>query len=157
MSDAVPVGPDAGIAGPAGHIDDHGGPEAAVSAEVAEEVGLTVVRAELIAQGFRPGACRRPGWVVGHDWWLFDVQTEGDLNPSQRETMAARWRSPAELQEAAGRTIAQAHGRRVFVEDFAADNRIEPVWVRWLMLAGVITVTLDDLYAVDQLLRRGHG
>lgn len=40
--------PPAGIAPVAGHLDRHGGPEAAAHAEVTEEVGLTVTHLHLL-------------------------------------------------------------------------------------------------------------
>jgi 8-oxo-dGTP pyrophosphatase MutT (NUDIX family) len=146
--------PPPGIAGPAGHVDDHGTPEQAIVDEVREEVGLTVVSYEQIASEQRSGACRRMGGELGHWWWLFEVRAEGELAPSWRETRDAAWRSPSELQQLAERTIAFARGR-VGVGEFATDPGVEPVWVRWFDLAGVVAVTADDLAVVEQLLRDG--
>jgi len=142
----------AGIVGPAGHIDDHGGPVAAITAEVTEEVGLTVLDHRLIDARYRPGVCRRPEGEIGHEWWLFEVYTAGELNPSVRETRDVRWRSPAELQQLAVRTIAYARGA-ISAEDFATDPGIEPVWISWFHQAYIINASIDDCWAVDQILR----
>jgi len=141
-----------GVAGPAGHIDDHGGPQAAIIAAVQEGAGLTVMSEQVLAVMYRPGACRRPMGNLGHDWWLWDVRVEGDLAQSARETRDARWRAPAELQQLARRTIDYARGR-IGTREFEADPGLEPVWLDWFGIAGAVTASVDDQWAVDRLLR----
>ena len=144
----------AGIAGPAGHIDGHGEAIDALVAEVREEVGLRVRTASLLKVEWRPGSCRRlpgPGGI-GHLWSLYSVQVDGELSPSARETRDTRWRTGAELQQLAERTVAYARGR-VSAAQFAVVPGVEPVWARWFDMAGLIALTAGDLSAIEDLLR----
>lgn len=141
-----------GVAGPAGHIDTHGSATEAVYMEVFEEVGLTVVSAELVGGGWRPNRCRRePGPLgIGHHWHVFTVQVTGELAASARETRNVRWLDQARLQELTWRTLDYAFGG---LSDamFRAVPGIEPVWVRWLTEAGLVEVSADDLALLDNL------
>jgi 8-oxo-dGTP pyrophosphatase MutT (NUDIX family) len=85
-----------GVAPPAGHIDDHGTPEQAATAEVHEEVGLQVEDLELVARRWRDNRCRR------------------------------------------------ADGPQ-------AEPGIEPVWVLFLSMAGLITAHREDLAAIEDI------
>jgi 8-oxo-dGTP pyrophosphatase MutT (NUDIX family) len=142
----------AGVAGPAGHIDSHGSAWSAVYAEVSEEVGLTVVSADLVAGGWRPNRCRRqPGpRGVGHQWQVFDVYVTGDLKPSARETRNVRWLRREEVEALTTRTIQYARG---FISgmEFRAAPGIEPVWVQWLAEAGLVDFSADDAELLDKV------
>ncbi|WP_067828351.1 NUDIX domain-containing protein [Actinomadura kijaniata] len=166
--------PPVGIAPCAGHVfDEHTvtGPDgrvnvvasyrAAAAAEVAEELGLTVVgHLELVTFGWRTAACRRipgPGGP-GHHWHVYRAQVTGELAPSTRETRGAEFYDRDALQALAARTIAYAWDQ-VSIQEFEADPGLEPVWVRWLVEAGWITVSDGDLWQIDHMLtlraRRG--
>jgi 8-oxo-dGTP pyrophosphatase MutT (NUDIX family) len=140
-----------GVAGPAGHVDDHGNPEQAAAAEVLEEVGLHVVSLELLTRRWRGNRCDRLAGPhgVGHEWWIYQARVDGALAPSRRETRNARWLTPGQLQALTVRTLAYAGGRLPESEWWAGPG-IEPAWVLWLSLAGLITATREDLAAVDQ-------
>ncbi|MEV0236835.1 NUDIX hydrolase [Nonomuraea sp. NPDC050786] len=146
-----------GAAGPAGHIDGHGGPMDAVCAEVFEEVGLTVAMAELVTGCWRPNRCRRlPGpRGVGHQWQIFRVEVVGELNPSARETRNARWLRPDELQALTQTTLAYARGH-LTAGEFRDRPGIEPVWVQWLADAGLVEVSRDDLALLDHIAANPH-
>jgi hypothetical protein len=152
----------AGVAPVAGHVwDEHAAADAvpedayraAARAEVAEELGLTVV--DLIdagVGGWRPNRCRRPGGRrgVGHHWRIYQATVTGDLAPSPDEARHPQWLSRGQLQQLADLTIAYAAGL-VSDEDWTARPGIEPVWVDWLAQLGLIQAGLSDLVLVDQL------
>ncbi|RAY16333.1 NUDIX hydrolase [Actinomadura craniellae] len=146
----------AGVAPAAGHVDDHGGPEQAARDEVAEELGLTVADLRRVAGGWRPNRCRRAvaeGRTPGHHWTVYRATVTGDLAPSRRETRNARWLTDAQLQELTDRTAAHARGR-LDAAEFAATPGIEPVWVWWLHVLGMVTVAGDDLARIQALAER---
>lgn len=148
--------PPVGIAPVAGHVDDHGGYEAAARAEVSEEVGLTVVGLRLAMTAQRANVCRRDPGVVpaGHHWKVFAADVEGDLAPSAREVAGQPiWLGPDDIQRLAGRTVAYAHGH-LTEEEFAADPGLEPVWVGLLAALGTVRLGGEDLAAVDLLARQ---
>ncbi|GLW26499.1 hypothetical protein Mame01_65410 [Microbispora amethystogenes] len=81
--------PPTGIAPVAGHIDQHGSPEQAAIAEVAEEVGLAVTHLDLLLTAWRLNRCRRSiSGEAGHRWWIYQAQATGPLRPSSREVRA---------------------------------------------------------------------
>ena len=143
-----------GVAPAAGHVDEHGGWEAAARAEVAEETGLMVTRLTRLGGGWRANRCRRePGpRGTGHHWRVYEAAVTGDLAPSARETRNMRWVARRDLQILALRTAAYASGRLTAAE-FAADPGIEPVWVRWLHDAGIVgsLIGQEDLTEIDRL------
>ncbi|MDP9850317.1 NUDIX hydrolase [Streptosporangium lutulentum] len=144
-----------GTAGAAGHVDEHGSFVDAAHAEVAEELGLRVEALTLLLTAWRDNRCRRqigPAGV-GHHWYLYRAQVSGQLAPSDRETRNVRWLSATELQELVERTIAYAHGH-LSDADFTARPGIEPVWVRWLTVAGLADATPADLAQIDQIANR---
>ncbi|WP_329087940.1 NUDIX hydrolase [Streptosporangium sp. NBC_01469] len=151
-----------GVAGAAGHVDEHGSFLDAARAEVSEELGLSVLSLTPVplnwpvATPWRDNRCRRlPGPSgVGHRWHLYRAQTAGTLAPSARETRNVRWLTTVQLQALAERTAAYAHGHLTDAA-FAELPGIEPVWVAWLMAAGLVTVPLDDLARIDQLAADG--
>ncbi|SEU46724.1 NUDIX domain-containing protein [Nonomuraea wenchangensis] len=144
-----------GVAGPAGHVDDHGGPMDAVCTEVFEEVGLTVMSAELVTGGWHPNQCRRlPGpRGVGHQWQIFRVEVAGELNPSTRETRNARWADRVELQSLTHRTIDYACGWLAY-EEFRARPGIEPVWLPTLVAVGLVDVAPEQMALFKELIAR---
>lgn len=101
-----------GWAWPAGHgaDEDQASMEAARDAEVAEEVGLTVVSADLVVDGRHlPNLCSAPpATSPGHRWWIWTVEASGALAPSATETRGAGWYTPTEVAELAEVTIRQA-------------------------------------------------
>lgn len=142
----------AGVAGAAGHLDGHGSWEDAARAEVAEELGLTVTGLTLRHGQWRTNRCRRtPGPAgVGHWWRIYSAHVIGTLAPSARETRNARWLAPADLQQLAERTMAYAAGW-VADQEWQASPGIEPVWVEWLSMAGLITLPHPmELIAIDR-------
>lgn len=148
--------PPVGIAPVAGHVDDHGGYEAAARAEVSEEVGLAVVSLRPAMTAQRANACRRdPGALPhGHHWEIFTADVDGELAPSAREVAGEpMWLGPDALQQIADRTVAYAHGQMPD-EDFAADPGLEPVWVGLLAALGTVHVGAEDREAVDLIARR---
>lgn len=158
----VPVG----VAPVAGHVwDDHATADAvpeeayraAARAEVAEELGLSVV--DLIdagVGGWRPNRCRRPGGRrgVGHYWRIYSATMTGDLAPASDEARHPRWLTRGQLQELADRTVTYARG--ALAEDaWTARPGIEPVWVSWLVQLGLVEVAQPDLALIDQV-AAGH-
>ncbi|SNT60642.1 NUDIX domain-containing protein [Streptosporangium subroseum] len=146
----------AGVAGAAGHIDDHGDGADAARAEVAEELGLTATSLTLELTAWRSNRCRRlPGQAgVGHQWELYRAEVSGTLNPSVRETRNVRWLRDVELQELADQTAAYAAGLMTD-EEFAKDPGIEPVWVAWLQAAGIISMSAEELSLIDEVAANG--
>jgi ADP-ribose pyrophosphatase YjhB (NUDIX family) len=144
--------PPVGVAPPAGHVDDHGSAEDAARAEVAEEVGLTVMSLTRVAHGWRDNACRRrPGpRGVGHEWTVYRADVTGGLVSDTQEASDARWYTTREIQSLADRTVAYALGE-VDEDRFVAAPGLEPVWVEFLAVAAVIDVAPSDLVVVDRL------
>jgi len=139
--------PPPGVAPVAGHVGEHGGFEAGARAEVAEEVGLVVVRLEELARGWRSTWCRRGSG--GHSWRIYRAEVTGTLQLAGAEAANAAWYSPAQVQVLADRTVAHARGDVTAVE-FAADAGLEPVWVSWLAELGRINISGADLALVEQ-------
>ena len=154
-----------GVAGAAGHVDDHGSAEDAARAEVGEELGLTVAALTPVHLGWpwpvtfwRDNRCRRlPGrFGIGHRWQVYRADVAGTLAPSARETRNVRWLTVAELQQLTDRTAAYAHGRITDVE-FTEMPGIEPVWVAWLVAADLVAATPADLDVIDHVAATGHA
>lgn len=145
--------PPPGTAPAAGHVDDHGGFDAAARDEVNEELGLTVTALQDTGVGgWRPNACRRqPGPKgTGHEWRVYHATVTGTLNPSKRETRNARWLTGEELYHLALRTATYAHGG-ISPAEFNRNPGLEPVWVRWFHDLNIVTLNDDDLAAIDRL------
>ena len=136
-----------GTAPVAGHVDDHGSYEAAAFAEVREETGLEVRTLRLVTGGWRDNKCRRaPGPKgTGHQWQVYEATVTGDLRPSLRETRNARWLPRVALQALTVQTSWHARGLR-------STPGIEPVWVQWLIDAGLGVVLHPTALAdIDRL------
>lgn len=137
------------IAPASGHIDQHGSPEQAAVAELAEELGLTVpidalrptsVQAQLV---YNP--CRR---VDGdhHYWWVFEVTgVEADLNPSPQETRGAGWYSQDEVERLAQRTRDYQAGR-LSPDEWESESGLEDVWLGLLVQIGHLSTQLGRPY-----------
>lgn len=146
--------PPAGIAPPAGHVDDHGSPDQAARAEVAEEVGLTVTGLSKVLTGWRDNVCRRrTTGRVGHQWTIYRAQATGQLRPSRDETRGARWYSRAEVQRLADRTAAYAQGE-VSEADWQRRPGLEPVWCHWLHELRLVRLSGTDLRRIAEVAAR---
>ena len=143
-----------GIAPVAGHAADEqqGGPMAALAAEIREEVGLVLGRAEMVLTGHRPNLCAsRPNPVApGHYWTIYRATATGTLTPAAGETTGAAWYTPGQVEALAQQTIDYAHGR-VTDAEYEAQPGLEAVWVAHLAALGYLTVDEADLDAVEAL------
>lgn len=140
--------PPPGTAPVAGHVDEHGSPVLAAAAGTKEESGLTASGLTLVTGGWRFNACRRlPGPAgTGHHWSVYQATTTGALSPSARETRNTRWLSAGQIQQLVDQSIHYARARRT-------QPGIEPVWVQWLVHAGIATANDDDLRSLDLIAR----
>jgi 8-oxo-dGTP diphosphatase len=101
--------PPYGLAGPAGHVDEGETAETAVSREVTEETGLTIITKKLLVEEFIPwNTCSRG--VEGHYWYLYGCIVDGKLQRSAEEAKSLGWYAIAELTM----------------------DKLEPVWKYWL-------------------------
>lgn len=139
--------PPPGVAPVAGHVGEHGGFEGAARAEVAEEVGLTVIALAELARGWRSTWCRRGS--AGHMWRIYRAEVTGSIRLADAEAADARWYAPAEVQALADRTVAHAQGR-LSAAEFFADPGLEPVWLSWLAELGHISLSGAGLALVEQ-------
>lgn len=128
--------PPFGFAPPAGHVDDKGSFDNAARKEAEEEVGLTVKKIDLIAEGRKENHCRREGgsW---HYWKIYEVETIGDVKRSQDETKQAGWFSADEIKTLAQRTEQYLAGG-VPEEEWQQSPGMEPVWVEWFKELGIL-------------------
>jgi 8-oxo-dGTP pyrophosphatase MutT (NUDIX family) len=130
-----------GYAPVAGHIDDHGTARQAAVDETNEEIGLTIMAANLqptaIANTRFNNHCRRRGGTF-HDWWVFTVNTfSGSITPSVEETKGADWYSIQEVQQLADRTT-DYHAQLIAQQDWDADPGLEDVWIEILRRLDII-------------------
>jgi 8-oxo-dGTP pyrophosphatase MutT (NUDIX family) len=141
-----------GIAPVAGHVlDEHPSYLDAARVEAREEVGLTVTELAFVTGGWRDNRCgRAPGpRGHGHDWKVFlAARWSGEITPSSRETRAVGWYTPVQLQELANRTRAAAYGMTTR-DEWQTDPGIEGVWCRWLVDAGLISLSDAQLDAIE--------
>ncbi|MEY9210609.1 NUDIX hydrolase (plasmid) [Thermobifida halotolerans] len=139
----------------AGHAADEGqaSPEAALVAETAEELGLTVQSCTPLLAVDLPNLCQSPPArpVAGHRWTVYDVEVAPDtaLCPDPTETTGAEWISGEELQRLAEATIAYARTGRPARDQHRLT--LEAVWVELLARTGDITATAADRQAVARL------
>lgn len=145
----------AGLAPVAGHVfDDHASYDDAARAELSDELGLTATSLELLGGGWRNNRCRRAAGErgIGHQWQIFGATTAEDyVQPSAREVRSVRWLDPAQIVTASRRTLDYARDR-ITPEEWEADPGIEPVWVRWFHVLGIVDLspfTVDDWEAID--------
>ena len=96
-----------GLAAPAGHIDEHGGPEDAAVNEVFEEVGIVIARSSLVKvidNRRVENVCRRVNGDY-HIWNVYTAETDTrEIRASEEETRGAMWYPPERLQAIANRT-----------------------------------------------------
>lgn len=115
-----------GWAAPAGHVDGHGSLEQTAVTELFEETGLLLPVTSLIKviDARRvDNQCRR---INGnhHIWTVYRTETADlKLNPSEDETLGARWFSPTELATMALQTMPLGHDTN------QGDNVLEPIWL----------------------------
>src|SRR5699024_1310120 len=143
--------PPAGIAPVAGHaLDEHPSYQAAAEADVAEEIGLTVVDlTESAVGGFHPGRCRRTG-SSGHVWELSETTLTGQINASTREVAAVGWSDLDQIQYLAERTADHAAGL-LDAAEFAARPGLEPVWCQWMWELGHVDLSTQELDDIKHL------
>lgn len=102
------VKPPFGLAGLAGHVDAGETPEQAIEREIKEESGLKLVKAKLFIDEFVEwNECS--GGTKGHHWYVFECQTEGEVNADAAEAKSFGWYDANELH----------------------DLELEPVWEYW--------------------------
>lgn len=127
-----------GFAPPAGHVDGDATFEIAARREVEEEVGLTVLSLELVAEGRKDNRCRRVGgsW---HDWRVYQVTVDEaqEAIGNTRETRQIGWYSREDLARLARRTEEYLAGR-VSEEEWRVCPGLETVWYEWLRFLGVL-------------------
>jgi 8-oxo-dGTP pyrophosphatase MutT (NUDIX family) len=124
--------PPAGVAGPAGHCDGDSFVEALIR-EVWEEVGLWVVRWRFLAEFYDANPCRREyEGEPGHHWQFFDVDVQGEIQASARETKNVRWYAKPELASLAVRTDQRLAGD-ISDEEWQQNPGFDLPWYRLLV------------------------
>jgi len=121
-----------GWAGPAGHVDDHGGVEQAAIDEVFEETGVVVTADQLkkvIDNRRIDNQCRRPGGDH-HNWTLYRARINSqEVTQNLEETLGVRWMPADELARLALRgSVANTEG----------ELALEPIWIDFFQELGVI-------------------
>jgi NUDIX domain. len=143
-----------GIAPVAGHVADaHTDAVSALSAEVSEEVGLTVTgEPTLLWAGWLPNLCQSlPATPVpGHHWWLYRATATGTLRPAAGETRGAAWYTQAEVAQLAARTLDYARGK-ISEAEWKISPGLEPVWCHLLTTAGLLDLTGAEVAHVRRL------
>ncbi|MFF4777603.1 NUDIX hydrolase [Microtetraspora fusca] len=148
--------PPPGKAAVAGHLDGDSFIQAALK-EAREEVGVPLKVRDLTAvtpePTWRPGQCRRDqGGQLGHTWMVYYAEVNApDVKPSRRETRNVQWVTEDELHDAFLRTLKCSLGA-ITAAEFTAEPGLEPVWARWLRMAGAIRASERDLAQIDNLL-----
>lgn len=100
--------PPFGFAGIAGHVDENEEPVEALKREVKEESGLTVRKADLLAEEEINGNWCSKGIHV-HYWYLFKCTATGKITRNIRETKSIKWYTREEIK----------------------NLTLEPVWAYW--------------------------
>lgn len=118
-----------GFAPPAGHVDGDPSFEIAAKRELEEEVGLKVTNLQLIFEGRKENACRRPGGTW-HEWKIYEVEVEGDVKRSEDETKQAGWYTRQEIEKLAERTKRYLAGK-ISDEEWQANPGLETFWFKW--------------------------
>lgn len=128
--------PPFGFAPPAGHVNGKGSYENAAGEELEEEVGLTLTKITLIAEGRKDNPCRREGGAW-HYWKIFKVETKGKLKPSRNETKQVGWFSKKRIKVLAKRTKDYLSGK-IDEQEWEDSPGIEPVWREWFKKLDII-------------------
>ena len=108
--------PPYGIAPPSGHLDGLTYPMACFK-EFEEETGLRIVGAPrpiLPKNPRKEFECRRGGKY--HIWQIFEVDWEGELKPSDEETLGVQWYSTDEIRELARKGLLEPTWHEFFRE-----------------------------------------
>ena len=128
-----------GYAAPAGHLDGNDYPEACIK-KFQEQTGLKVVGEPKLIQfsrgKYRKNECEREGGVY-HYWQLFEVQWEGELNPSKKETIGAGWLTIERVESFAKRTEKYLGGE-ITETDWMIRPGLEPIWYKFFKELGII-------------------
>ncbi len=124
-----------GWAAPAGHIDEHGGPDEAAITEVREETGLMIPieGLERVIEARRvENQCRRVGGDH-HVWTVFKAESATrDTTPSPDETSGMLWATPVQLTQMIERTQQTSHER---VRQ--GDPVLERIWMEYFVELGI--------------------
>ncbi len=115
-----------GFAAPSGHIDDFDGPEACAKGEVREEVGLTILRLNLVLEETKHNPCRREGGGH-HRWWIYDAEVDGVVEGSEDETKQVVWCNSEKINELMYRTKAYQLGE-ISEKEWENNPGLELVW-----------------------------
>ena len=129
--------PPFGFAPPAGHVDDGEEFEAAAIRESKEEVGLDTDKLNLLIEGRKENACRRPdgSW---HYWKIYEAAADNsDIKRSKDETKQADWYSMDEIRKMASRT-ADFKGGDFMGPEWQKSPGLEPVWCEWFKEMGIL-------------------
>lgn len=103
--------PPFGWACPAGHINKDETPEETLKREVKEEVGLEIIKSNVIFYSANvPNQCRRG--VNFHDWYIFECKIKGSVSLNAAEAKNFMWCSVDEL----------------------FNLNLEPVWGAWFLM-----------------------
>jgi NTP pyrophosphatase (non-canonical NTP hydrolase) len=152
---------DVGYAPVTSHVADPGAGyrDAAIEA-VALHVGLTVTELAEITGGWRGDRCvsGNSAQGTGHTWQIYQATVTGDLadvlTVDQGRYHSVRWADSGELQQRAHRTLAFAVGD-VTAEQWNLEPGLAPVWVYWLHITGLITMSRSDLDVIEHLVEHG--
>ncbi len=128
--------PPFGFAPPAGHLDKNESFEEAAMRELKEEVNLKVTKITLLTEGKKDNRCSRPegNW---HYWKIYEVEAEGEIERSDKETKQAGWYDPGEIAILAEKTESYLIGR-ISEEEWIKSPGLEPVWLEWFKESKVI-------------------
>jgi len=122
-----------GYAAPAGHLDGDDYPEACIR-EFQEKTGLKVVGEpkpiQLSKGTYRRNECRREGGAY-HFWRLFEVQWEGKLDHSKKETMGVGWLTIKQIKLLGERTEKYLDGK-ITEMNWMTQPGLEPIWYEFL-------------------------
>jgi len=127
-----------GFAAPAGHVDDFPTPEACAHVEVEEEVGLKVVKLNLVHEADMNNPCRREGGSH-HHWWVYEAQVTGSLKASAEETKQAGWYSLEQIALLATKTAAYESGD-VSETEWESSPGLEPIWRDFFSQLNIISI-----------------
>ena len=114
-----------GFAVPAGHVDADSTYEDAAKRELREEVGLEAENLELVLEEKMDNPYRREGGTW-HNWKVYRVNTNGEINRSKDETKQAGWYTKAQIKELTDRTMKYLQNE-ITTEEFTQKPGLEPV------------------------------
>ncbi|MFF5115047.1 Pycsar system effector family protein [Streptosporangium sp. NPDC000509] len=144
----------AGLTGLTGHGDEHSEPAEAAHALVADTLGLTLTGLELVVATWRGDRCERlskVSGIIGHTWYLYRAQVSTDALAealSAEQLRDAHRYTGEQLQLLAMHTALYAADRLTDAE-FLDRQGIAPVWVDWLVEAGLVKMGEPERAAID--------